>query len=170
MLLYLSRFFRYLYFTEYLFFWHFFSFTSYILTQISVLSTCCSWPDQFLKKLDTVYHWALCFITGCSNRVPNFTVCPAANCPSLSTSRFSHWFTFMYKSLLGLVPQYLCLYLWRNQNQYGLHSYRCPSVPSVRTELDKKSLPIHRPFVLEWCAEGLSTIWFGNSGGIHVNF
>ena len=51
-------------------------------------------PDQYLKKLDTVYHCALRFITGCSYQVHHCFLYAAANCPSLPVRRLSHWLTF----------------------------------------------------------------------------
>lgn len=97
----------------------------------------------FPKKVDTVSHGTLSFITGCSSRVPHCTLSNTVNCPSLSSHRlFRKWLTFIHKSLLGLVPQYLCL--WRIQ--YVLRSQD----------------------VLQM-SEGLATIWFGNSKWIQVN-
>lgn len=97
-------------------------------------------PEQYLRKLDTVYHSALRFLTGCGNRVHHCTLYATANCPSLSVRRLSRWLTFVYKSLIGLVPSYLSLYMCKKQNQHALRSQDVLQlvVPRVRTELGKK--------------------------------
>jgi len=71
--------------------------------------------DQCLKSLDIVYHCALRFVTGCGYRVHHCTLYAAANWPSLSADRLSHWLGFIYKSLLGLVPSYICTYMRTKQ-------------------------------------------------------
>ena len=68
-------------------------------------------PDQFLKKLDTVYHCALRFITGCNYHCSLYAI---THCPFLYVCRLTHWLTFIYKSILGLLPTYLCLHMSRN--------------------------------------------------------
>uniref|UniRef100_A0A669C6E9 ribonuclease H n=1 Tax=Oreochromis niloticus TaxID=8128 RepID=A0A669C6E9_ORENI len=68
-------------------------------------------PAHYLKRLDTVYRCALRFITGYGNRVQHCSFYAAAKCPSLHIRRLSHWLIFIYKSLLGLVPSYLCVYV-----------------------------------------------------------
>lgn len=68
-------------------------------------------PEQYLNKLDTVYHCALHFITGYSYHVHHCFLYAAANCPSLSVRKLSHWLTFIHKSILGLLPTHLCLHL-----------------------------------------------------------
>ncbi len=81
-------------------------------------------PDTYLKKPDTVYHCALRFITGCGNLVHHCTLYATANCPSLSARRLSCWMVFIYKSLLGLVPTYLCSYMCLRNNQFHQQSNR----------------------------------------------
>lgn len=71
-------------------------------------------PDQCLKRLETVYHWALRFITSSGNLVHYCNLyCALANTV----------FFLKYKSLLGLVPSHLCSYMCTNQNQHGLRSH-----------------------------------------------
>lgn len=98
-------------------------------------------PDQYLKKLDAVYHCALCVITGCGNGTHHYIVYATTKWPSLNVRRLSHWLIFLYKPVLGLVPTYLSTYMCRNQNRNGLrpHSGLQMVVPRVRTELGKKS-------------------------------
>lgn len=59
-------------------------------------------------KLGIVYLCALCLITGCRGLVHYHT---------LYFCWLSYCLVFMYKSLPGLVPSYLCKYMHRNQNQ-----------------------------------------------------
>ena len=77
-------------------------------------------PEQSLKKLVIVYHSALWFMTGSDYRVHHCSLYAAVRCPSLSVHRFSHWMTFIYKSILGLLPPYLCLYMCRTSSHYSL--------------------------------------------------
>ena len=67
--------------------------------------------EQYLKKLDTVYHCALRFITGCGNLMHHCTLYTTAQCSSLYARRQTHWLFFLYKSLLKLVPAYLSVYV-----------------------------------------------------------
>ena len=105
-------------------------------------------PDQYLKKLDTVYHCALRFLTGCGNRVHHCTLYATAKCPSLSVRRLSHWLFFVYKCLIGLVPSYLCVYMSTNKCSYGLRSRDVLQmlVPRARTELGKKAFQYAAPY------------------------
>ena len=104
-------------------------------------------PDQSLKKLDTVYHSALRFMTGSDHRVHHCSLYASAKCPSLAVRRFSHWMTFIYKSLLGLLPPYLCLYMCNTCSHYSLRSQNIiqMQVPTVRTELGKKAFKFSAP-------------------------
>lgn len=96
---------------------------------------------QCLQSLDTVYHCALRFITGCKYLTHHCTLYAKAEWPSLYVRRRTHWLSFIYKTLLGLVPTYLCTYLSRSQGHYSLRSQDALqlSVPRVRTELGKKA-------------------------------
>lgn len=71
----------------------------------------------------------------------------AANCPSLSVHRLSHWLTIIYKSILGLLPTYLCLHMCKNLSRYGLRSQDIIQMqaPRVRTELGKKDFKFFAP-------------------------
>ncbi len=105
-------------------------------------------PDTYLKKLDTVYHCALRFITGCGNLVHHCTLYATANCPSLSARRLSRWMVFIYKSLLGLVPTYLCSYMCRDSSHYSLRSQDVLRmlVPRANTDLGKKAFRYAAPW------------------------
>ena len=88
-----------------------------------------------------VYHYALRFITGCSYHVHHFSLYAVAHCSSLYVHRISHWLTFIYKSILGLLPTYLYLHICRNFSWYGLRSQDIiqMQVPRVKTELGKRA-------------------------------
>ena len=105
-------------------------------------------PDKHLKKLDSVYHCALRFITGCGYGVHHCLLYAAANRPSLSARRLSHWLLFVYKSVLGRLPFYLTTCLIRSSHHRGLRSQDFINmfVPRVRTELGKTAFKYAAPF------------------------
>ncbi len=60
-----------------------------------------------------------------------------------SMRRLQHWYIFIYKATLGLLPSYLLTYISVNNiGTYNLHSEDLflQSVPKARTELGKKTL------------------------------
>ena len=67
--------------------------------------------------------------------------------PSLSARRLSHWLGFIYKSLLGLVPSYICTYMCQRESLYGLRSqdFIQMLVPTVRTKLGKTAIKYAAP-------------------------
>ena len=103
--------------------------------------------DQFLKKLDTVYHCAVHFITGCSYHVHHCSVYAVAHCPSLYVRRLSHWLIFISESILGLLPTSLCVHTCRNLSRYGQRSQDIMQmqVPRVKTELGEKAFTFSAP-------------------------
>ena len=103
---------------------------------------------QCLRSLDSVYHCALRFVTGCKHLTHHCTLYVKADWPSLYVRRRIHWLCFIYKTLIGLVPDYLCAYLLRNQGQYSLRSQDVLqlTVPRARTELGKKAFKQVAPF------------------------
>ncbi len=77
-----------------------------------------------LSKLDTLYHSAIWFATNASFSTHHCTLYSLVQWPSLHTRRNMHWFTFIYKTLLGLTPPiYItCCTLCRSHTIPGLHS------------------------------------------------
>ncbi len=120
----------------------------------------------FLQHLSSL--WGRWIITRYVLLLVVAIVCTTATCPSLSTHRPSRWLTSTDTSVLVSVPLYLCLYLQRNLNQCGLRSQDVLQL--WISELDLKSLPVCCHLVLDWCTEGLVTVWFGNVGGVQVHF
>ncbi len=111
-------------------------------------------PSNSLSALDTVYHSALRFFTGCGRLTHHCQLYAKAGWPALSTRREIHWLLMIYKALLGLVPSYLSSLLQRAENQYALRSSDtyCLVIPRARTELGKKALSYAAPFSMEQCS------------------
>ena len=67
--------------------------------------------------------------------------------PSLSIRRYTHWMIFIYKTLLGLVPTYLCTLFRRTGSRYALRSndFLHYFAPRVRTEKGKKAFSFSAP-------------------------
>lgn len=106
--------------------------------------------SKCLKSLDTVFHTALRFVTGCSRLTHHCELYLKSNLPSLSARRYAHWLTLIYKALLGLIPSYLCVLLQKTSSCYALRSCSTLvlSVPRVRTEFGKRAFSFAAP--LAW--------------------
>ena len=115
-----------------------------------VLYMCAS--SKSLAALDTVYHSALRFFTGCGRLTHHCQLYSMSGWPSLSTRRETHWLLMIYKALLGMVPPYLCSLLRRTENRYALRSsdIYCLSISRVRTELGKKAFSYAAPLQFFW--------------------
>ena len=99
-------------------------------------------PAKCLQSLDSVYHSsALRFVTGCKALTHHCTLYSRVEWPSLAARRLSHWQTFIYKAILGILPQYLCSYISKTESTYSLRSNDCYllHIPKVRTEFGKHS-------------------------------
>lgn len=102
-----------------------------------------------LLMLDTMYHASLRFITNCRYLTHHCDLYLRVNWPSLAIRRQGHWYTFIYKAMLGLLPPYICTLVTRtNSGSYSLRSndQLLLSVPLVRTELGKKAFVHSAPF------------------------
>ncbi len=98
--------------------------------------------------LDATYHCALRFITGCKSLTHHCTLYAKVGWLSLSARRLLHWYTFIYKAIIGLLPSYLCTYLTFTSNpSYRLHSldFLTASVPRTRTEFGKRAFMFSAP-------------------------
>ena len=109
-----------------------------------------------------VYHCALRFITGCSYHVHHCSLYAVAHCSFLYVHRISHWLTFIYKSILGLLPTYLYLHICRNVSRYGLHSQDITQmqVPRVKTELGKRAFKFSAPSTWNYVRKDLKLTHF----------
>ena len=100
-----------------------------------------------LHLLDAAYPGALRFITGCKLLTHHCTLYSLTDWSSLSMRRTTHWYLFVYKSIVGLLPSYLFSYMRRKQSDRSLRSldYITFAIPSVRTELGKKAFSYAAP-------------------------
>lgn len=65
---------------------------------------------QCLHMVDTAYHASLRFITNCKALTHHCELYSRVGWPPLATRRLLHWYTFIYKAILGLLPYYLCFH------------------------------------------------------------
>ncbi len=69
--------------------------------------------------------------------------------PALSSRRLKHWYLFIYKVILGLLPSYLQQNIFqKGVKNYGLHSqdYYLLSIPKVCTYMCKQAFSYAAPF------------------------
>lgn len=104
--------------------------------------------SQCLHRLDTVYHASLRFITNCKVLTHHCDLYSRVGWPALATRRLCHWYIFIYKAILRLLPSYLCVFIIpRSVGQYSLRSqdFLTLSVPHARTELGKRAFAFSAP-------------------------
>ena len=102
-----------------------------------------------LLMLDATYHGALRFITGCRSLTHHCILYKKVGWLSLPARRLHHWYIFLYKALLGLLPLYLCTHLTVASNSsYSFRSqdFLSTSVPRARTEFGKRAFVYSAPF------------------------
>ena len=66
---------------------------------------CMHTSTQYLHMVDTAYHASLRFITNCKALTHHCEYC-RVGWPALTTRRLCHWYTFIYKAIIGLLPIY----------------------------------------------------------------
>ena len=100
-----------------------------------------------LKLLDSVYHSALRFITGDSYNTHHCDLYSKVGWPSLVVRRERHWVLFIYKALIGLLPNYISAMLSFNVGSYPTRSsdWITLQVPTVFSELGKSSFSYCAP-------------------------
>lgn len=64
-------------------------------------------PGNCLRFLDSVYHGAVRFVMGYRSLIHHWTLYALVEWPFLAARRLMHWYTFIYKAILGLFPHYL---------------------------------------------------------------
>ena len=69
---------------------------------------------QCLRSIDTLYNGTLRFILNCKTLTHHCTLNTRVGWPSLVTRRLRHLYTFIYKAILGLLPFYFGILLFRN--------------------------------------------------------
>ncbi len=75
-----------------------------------------------LDQLDLFYHAAIRLITNAPYRTHHCELYSLLNWTSLHTRRETHWYIFIYKVLLGLLPEYLQKLLKPHSNTYTTRS------------------------------------------------
>lgn len=108
-------------------------------------------PVAALRKLDTVYHGALRFITNFKPLTHRCTLYMRVGWPFLTLRRLSHWYLFIYKAILRQLPSYLCSFITVQENNiYRLRSQNrvLLTVPKTRTEFGKQAFQLSAP--LAW--------------------
>ena len=100
-----------------------------------------------LQLLDAAYHGALRFITDCKPLTHHCTVYSITNWSSLSMRWTTHWYLFIYKSIIRLLTSYVSTYLTWKQSDRSLRSpdFILFAIQSVRTELGKKAYSYAAP-------------------------
>ena len=100
-----------------------------------------------IRSIDTLYHGTLRFILNCTTLTHHCTLYTRVGCPSLVTRRLSHWYTFIYKAILGLLPFYFGHFLVQKCGGYSLRSldFILLTVPNVRTEFGKRAFMYSAP-------------------------
>ena len=94
-----------------------------------------------------MYHSAVMFVTGCIALTHHCTLYARVLWPSLALCRLTHWYIFIYKSILGLLPSYLCGYISLKTSNYCLCSNDTLllSAPTVCTEFGNKAFMFFAP-------------------------
>ena len=87
-----------------------------------------------LRALDSVYHAALRIITNQKRLTHHCDLYSAVGWSSLTLRRLKHWYTLIYKVILGKMPFHLCSFLVRSVNKYQLRSQSdlFLTVPKIR--------------------------------------
>lgn len=104
-------------------------------------------PNKYLHQLDSAYHGALRFITGCKPFTHSCTLYNLVQWPSLAQRRLTRWRLFIYKSIIGTLPPYLCRLMSFKVSTRSLRSNDNFNlvVPRARTELGKQAFRISAP-------------------------
>ncbi len=105
-------------------------------------------PKHCLQALDSVYLGALRSITNLKVLTHHCFLYSRVGGPALSSYRLKHWYLFIYKVIVGLLPSYLQQIIFqKGVNNYGLCSqdYYLLSIPKVRTNMCKRAFS-YAPF------------------------
>lgn len=63
---------------------------------------------KYLYMVDIAYHASLRFIPNCKPLTDHCELYCMVGWSTLATRRLSHWYTFIHKVILGLLPVYIC--------------------------------------------------------------
>ncbi len=103
---------------------------------------------QCLHMVDSAYHASLRFTANCKALTHHCELYSRVGWPALATCRLLRWCTFVYKGILGLLPQYLCVFITqKSTGQYSLRSQNLfmLSVPNAWTEVGKRAFGYSAP-------------------------
>ena len=99
--------------------------------------------------MDPLYHAALRFVTSLPYRTHHCILYAAVGWFSLGARRLQHWYTFIYKAILGdTLPSYISSKFNLVRNGLNLRSnawIRCV-LPDCSSEVGKKSLAFFGPW------------------------
>ena len=95
-----------------------------------------------LRSIDTLYHGTLRFILNYKTLTHHCTLYTMVGWPSLITRRLSHWYTFICKAILGLLPFY-CSEMWWVLS--SSQDFILLTVPNVQTEFGKRAFMYSAP-------------------------
>uniref|UniRef100_A0A3B1KHQ9 Reverse transcriptase domain-containing protein n=1 Tax=Astyanax mexicanus TaxID=7994 RepID=A0A3B1KHQ9_ASTMX len=92
---------------------------------------------SLLHKLDVLYHSAIRFAINAPFKTHHCSLYSAVSWPSLHIRRLSHWYMLIYKTLVGLSPQYLSSLLQYSSSSYNTRSAHLImlQVPKMKTSL-----------------------------------
>ncbi len=102
---------------------------------------------SLLKKLDSIYHAAIRFVTNISSHSHHCILYKMVGWSSLYQRRKMHILLFTAKALLGKLPTYICNLLsyytcnYSTRNSYKLHL----TVPRVCSEFGKTAFSSYGP-------------------------
>ncbi len=106
-------------------------------------------PKHCLQALNSVYHGALRFFTYSKALTHHCFLYSQVGWPASSSRRLKHWYVFIYKVILALLPSYLQQNIFqKGVNNYGLRSqdYYLLSIPKVRNNMGKRAFSYAAPF------------------------
>lgn len=103
--------------------------------------------SKCLQSLDSAFHSARRYVTGCRRLTHHCELYRNSNLPSPLACRYAHLLTPIYKFLLHLSPPYLCTLLHKTSSCYALRSCTTLilSVPRGRTEFGKRAFSFAAP-------------------------
>lgn len=104
--------------------------------------------SSLLKKLDSVYHAAIRFVTSAGSRTHHCTLYESLGWPSLYQRRKAHMLTFTFKTLVGKLPSYISRLLSFYMNTYSTRraaNGMLLNVPRMQLDLGKTSFSFYAP-------------------------
>jgi len=105
-------------------------------------------PSHSLHALDTVFYGALRFIANLKLFTHYYLLYTRVGWSALSAHRLKHLHVIIYKSILGLLPQYLQTYIRRKDS--GSYSLRSQdlfllTLSNIQAEMGKRTFKYAAP-------------------------